>query len=130
MDCNYLTHLLRRLSVQSFNGQPCSWLLTTVKYRLQSYTKFYNYCSVPIKTSNNWICLVLRFSKCGLPFLYLQNWHRYCKVCKNFNLFKISKLDAVWTRGVNKDSVEGGKYFKCGARSALKIFLPPPLEFF
>ena len=33
-------------------------------------------------------------------------------------------------RGVNKDSVEGGKYFECGARSAPKFFLPPPRIFF
>ena len=33
-------------------------------------------------------------------------------------------------RGVNKDSVGGGKYFECGARSAPKFFLPPPRIFF
>ena len=32
-------------------------------------------------------------------------------------------------RGVNKDSVGGGKYFECGARSAAKFFYPPFLEF-
>jgi len=32
-------------------------------------------------------------------------------------------------RGVNKDSVGGGKYFEFGARSAPKFFYPP-LDFF
>ena len=40
-----------------------------------------------------------------------------------------NKTDILLSRGVKKDSVEGGKYFECGARSAPKFFLPP-LEFF
>ena len=61
----------------------------------------HNYCSIIVKTqllqyySENIYYrkhLVFIVSKFGLPFLYLQNLQRYCKICTNFNLINKSKL--------------------------------------
>ena len=54
---------------------------------------------------------------------YISVWVDPCQFLRLFLSLRL-KTQFIF-RGVNKDSVGGGKYFELGARSAPNFFLPP-----
>ena len=70
--------------------------------------------------------------KYRLQSLYNHLVGRAASIVSPFYFKLLEQESKLWmvNRGVNKDSVGGGKYFEFGARSAPKFFLPPPRIFF
>ena len=83
------------MNIFNVQGVPITWefsddfYVVFVPCCIFSWTELLLYSSLNILYG---ISLVWRFSKCGLPFLYLRNWRRYCEICTNFNLLIKSKL--------------------------------------
>jgi len=82
-----MKNMLKRLEIKQTSK---SFLVQGVPINMTIFMNtILQYSSINI-LNRKW--LVLRFSKWGLPFLNLQNWRRYWKICTNFNLFNKSKL--------------------------------------